>query len=238
MIGVVFAAELFRYGSLPKAIAMNESEQFNALHEFIRNAGPDGWMDYADELKEAANLLWDQADQGRMLGIASNSLQGQTHRIDKPSVSRTFILLSGLALENILKGLAVSQSPGLISSGELDGKIKTHKLTDLVDLCNGLTLSPEDLQICRIAQEAIPYWGRYPVPRSFHVIKPEQVADLDYHDRFNALYDRVHKQLYDAIKDGWDSGVGTKLESFRSSRYESEMQAEIDRINKCGNKDS
>jgi hypothetical protein len=217
---------------------MDEIDQHNALQRFVLNAGPDGWMGYAEELKEAADLLWGHAHSGRTVGLRRNDVEGETHRIDKPSVLRTYILLSGLALENILKGLAVSGDPSLINKGKLDRRIKTHHLLDLVGLCDGLSLSEAETEVCRVAQEAIPYWGRYPVPRTFKAIKPEQVADFDYHVTFNDLYERLHKATYLAIRDGWDSEVGTKLNSFRSSKYEPNMQAELDSFNKRDNKDA
>ncbi|NBB84664.1 MAG: hypothetical protein GVY12_00360 [Bacteroidetes bacterium] len=217
---------------------MDEIDEYNALQRFVLNAGPDGWMGYAEELKEAADLLWGHADSGRTVGVRGNDVEGETHRTDKSSVSRTYILLSGLALENILKGLAVSGDPSLINKGELDSRIKTHRLLRLVDLCDGLSLSESETEICRVAQEAIPYWGRYPVPRTFKAIKPEQVADFDYHETFNDLYERLHRATYLAIRDGWDSKVGTTLNSFRSSKYEPDMQAELNRYNKRGNEDA
>jgi hypothetical protein len=213
-------------------------DQFNAIQEFIQNAGPDSWMGYADELKEAADLLWNHSNSGRMIEIGGNDLQGQTSHIDKPSVSRTYILLSGLALENILKGFAVSFDPTLVNKGKLDSRLKTHRLLDIIDLCNGLTLSSDETEVCRIAEEAIPYWGRYPVPRTFASMKPEKVATFDFQATFDALYIRLHEQLYLSIRNGWDSGTGARLGELRLSQYEPEMQAEIRRLNRRGDEDS
>jgi hypothetical protein len=217
---------------------VDEVDRYNALQRYVMKAGPAGWMDYADELKDAADILWRRADFGRTIEVGGNALGGESHHIDKPSVSRTYILLSGLALENVLKGLAVSGDPSLINKGRLDPRLKTHRLLDLVGLCNGLNLSEAEAELCRVAQEAIPYWGRYPVPRTYSEIKPEQVADFDYHASFNELYERLHREIYFAIRDGWDSEVGSSLNSFSSSKYESDMQAELERVNKRGAKDS
>ena len=217
---------------------MDEVDRYNALQQFVVNADPTGWMDYAGELKEAADLLWSHADSGLTVGMGGNDVQGETHSFRKPSVSRSYILLSGLALENILKGLAVAGDPSLINKGELDRRLKTHRLLDLVNLCEGIALSESEAELCRVAQEAIPYWGRYPVPRTFKELKPEQVADFDYHRTFNKLYERLHRSTYFAVRDGWDSEVGSTLNSFRSSVYEPEMQAEFERVNSRSSKDA
>jgi hypothetical protein len=184
-------------------------------------------------LKHSADLLWFHADSERTIAVEGNALQGETKHINKASISRTYILLSGLALENILKGLAVSVDPSLVNRGKLDDRLKTHRLIDIVTLCADLiTLSAGEIEVCRLAQEAIPYWARYPSPRDYSNLKPEQIVTSEYRKTFNTLYASLHECLYFSIRDGWDSGIGSKLGGIRYSKYEPKLQADLERINR------
>jgi hypothetical protein len=202
---------------------VDEIDRHNAVQEFLRSASPDEWMGYAEELKSAAEVLWEDEPNGRLISILGRDPGDVVEKIDKAAISRTFILLAGLSIENMLKLLAIAIDPRLINTGVLDERIKNHRLTDLVRLIPGLVLDRQEAEMFRTAQEAIPYWGRYPVPRKFNELKIESVLDLQFKNTFNCIYEKLHRRLYETIREGWDSGAGYVLNHFRSSKFEAGM---------------
>jgi len=179
---------------------------------------PASWLDYAEELGEAAETLW--ANSGNVLVIEDNTqLNGLLTKKRSTAHSRSYILLASLALENVLKGLIIARNAKLISSGYLDKALQSHKLLDLVKRVDNLLLSKDERQILQVCQEAIPYWGRYPIPLKYKGLKPIEAANDKFHTSFRGLHFRLCKMLYETIKDGWDSGVGAKTLQLRNACY-------------------
>jgi hypothetical protein len=179
---------------------------------------PDSWLSYAEELEEAAEALWADKESGLNLEIETQ-LDGSLIGKKLSAHSRSYILLAGLALENILKGLIIAEDANLISSGKLDASLKRHNLLDLANRIDALELTDDEKQILQICQDAIPYWGRYPIPLEYQGLKPRQAASAKFHSEFRELHFRLCKRLYELLKDGWDSGVGAKTLQIRSIRY-------------------
>ena len=143
---------------------------------FVRDGMPGEWLWIADELQEAAEILWTRVDGG--LRVAATPVVDDEGNIRTvitkfSSVSRPCVLLAGFAIENLLKGLMVAHDPSLISSGRISSHLKSHNLLCLSTRIPQLALSEEETEFCRIAQDAIPYWGRYPIPLSSNGVLPE-----------------------------------------------------------------
>lgn len=191
---------------------------------FVRDASPDEWLSYAEELGEAAESLWLRSDDF-MTVDAELTKEGSINKLERRTGhARTYILLAGLALENCLKGIIISKDPTLVNKGQLDKSIKSHVLVTLAELCQNLILSVDDRMVLSICQDAIPYWGRYPIPLTYGGLLPKEAATDDFRKKFLDLHFRLCKTLYDAIKDGWDSGLGTQVISVQSSRYGDDIQ--------------
>ena len=193
-------------------------DQLNQKQEFVRDALPAEWLSYAEELHDAAEALW--AARGESMCLKMRTLLGGAVRVErKTGHERSYILLASLALENALKALLVSADPSLINSGALARCLRNHKLMGLADRVSGLRLSSEENRVLHICQDAIPYWGRYPVPLTYDGVHPEEAATSGFRDAFRRLHFRLCQRVYSEIKHGWDSGVGPKTLEFRSLRY-------------------
>jgi len=185
---------------------------------FVRDALPVAWLEYAEELEQASEALW--ADSGNGIVIqAETQLDGSTLSKKSSVHSRSYILLASLALENVLKGLIIANDAKLINSGRLDKSLKSHKLIDLAERVEGLVFSKNEIYILQTCQDAIPYWGRYPIPLEYKGLKPTEAASDEFRACFRQLHFRLCKWLYDLIKDGWDSGVGAGTLQVLSIRY-------------------
>jgi hypothetical protein len=203
---------------LPENATDAQIEELNSWQSFVRDAMPDSWLSYAEELEEAAEVLW--ADSGKGVLIEGNTQVDGSFVAKKFSAfSRSYILLASLALENVLKGLIIAGDATLVSTGRLDKKLQTHKLIELSRKVDGLILSEDEQHILQVCQDAIPSWGRYPVPLEYKGLKPEEAANHEFRACFRRLHFRLCRSLYELVKDGWDSGVGANTLQMRSIRY-------------------
>ena len=134
-------------------------------------------------------------------------------------ISRTYLLLAGLAIENALKGLLVAVDPSHINSGKLSKVIQSHDIPTLASKLPELKLSDAQLSLCRVLKEAIPYWGRYPIPRRHGNLTMEVPLTDVLRQDFLELFHHLGHMLYWKIRDGWDSGAGPQTIKVRSLRY-------------------
>jgi hypothetical protein len=203
-----------------------EYQRQNDVIVFVRDAMPGEWRTCANELRDSAEMVW--GDYGNLLRC---EVADQVEIVDGSPVrnvmtrkvyalSRPYILLAGFALENIMKGYLVSCSPCLITDGKLSKELQTHRLTKLAARITGLVLSDKESEFCRIAESAVPYWGRYPVPLTFNKIVPEVGIDEELRNAFLSLFGRLDEKLYFKIRDGWDSGIGAASGRIYDTKYE------------------
>lgn len=202
----------------------NERRTKNEVKRFIGDAMPNGWLDYAIELKNSAETLWNTNDNSIRLVITQEIADTPTgwRRVSRKiySISRSYILLAGFALENVVKGILVFQNPYHIMSGKLSKELKSHKVLELIQMVDGIELDETERRFCQIVQDAIPYWGRYPIPLEYNRVLPEIGINNKLRDAFLRLFTRLSKQLYFAIRDGWDSGVEVEIGSLYLDEFE------------------
>lgn len=213
------------------ALDDEEIEQLIDDHEarviFVRDAMPDAWLDQAEELMDAAEVLWEQKDQGlrvEAVGTGDNNVAEEGIRLtEEPrkisAVSRPYILLAGFALENLIKGLLVAQDPTHINRGQLSSDLKSHRLLALASKVDGLSLNERERRACRVLEDAIPYWGRYPIPLKYNKVLPEVAVDNRLRHVLVNLHFRLAKRLHWMIRDGWDSRVGARICKRRNGEY-------------------
>lgn len=183
---------------------------------------PDNWLSYAEELGDAAEVIWNCA--GEVMAVECNTkIEGNIEINKSFPHARSYILLAGFALENILKAIIITRNPNLISSGQLHNPLKSHNLLDLAKSIIDIEFTDKENQVLKICQDAIPYWGRYPIPLHFNGLQPVEAATVEFRKTFRQLHFRLCKLTYDAIKDGWDSGAGAKCHKIRSKRYGDEI---------------
>ena len=211
------------------ALNGEELEKLNAKTIFVRDAMPDAWLNYADELMESAELLWAQKDEGLRLEAESAEQESQTGITITPqprkisSISRAYILLAGFALENVIKGLLVAQNPAHINQGRLSSDLRSHDLLGLASKVEGLSFSKKEQRVCQIVKDAIPYWGRYPIPLEYNGVLPEVAIDNELRQVFLKLHFKLGKRLHRIIRDGWNSEAGPRSIKYRSVKYGDEI---------------
>lgn len=198
----------------------------NEIAIFVRDAKPNEWRSLANELRDAAEVLWQDKGNGlraeinQWTEIVDGKLVTRKETRELYSISRPFVLLAGFAIENMLKAFLVESDPSLILAGELHPTLKSHDLEQLITRLPELELSKEELEFCRIATSAIPYWGRYPIPTAFNRVVPEIGMTQEYYQVFNHLFDRLDSMLYDRIRDGWERGTDHESLPMFDARYD------------------
>ena len=184
------------------------------IREFTENASPDNWLHYGDEFRRAALTLW-KDKENLWIDFSSEEKEGK----ERPAISRSFMLVSGFSIENVLKAYLVAINPTLINTGLLGKKLHVHNLVKLSNLCIDLSFDDKEIELMEILSAAIPYWGRYPIPTHYNDIKPEKIVSEEFYDIYKAIYDKIFNAVLDKIKNGWDAGNGISFESFQYRNF-------------------
>jgi len=116
----------------------------------------------ADRLKLAADLIGN-AHQAALNSFRADSeafMNSSARGIELDSFP-VYVMLVGLAMENLAKGVLVAKNPQHFS----DGKKPTHRLTKYIKEC-GLCLSAKQVALLPEVEACVVWAGRYPVPTS------------------------------------------------------------------------
>ncbi|MBP0725946.1 hypothetical protein J5Y03_12265 [Bacillus sp. RG28] len=139
--------------------------------QFIRNASyPITWEITAMELKKSADILFKEVkiefekNLQRVSKPIDESKDEKLELDDLLSVSRSYMLLSGFAIENLLKAIAIKGNPELYVDDE-NKKLTdlNHNLNKLVDKLN-ISVNSEEKEILEKLSEYVYWAGRYPTP--------------------------------------------------------------------------
>ncbi len=76
-----------------------------------------------------------------------------------------YMLLAGLAIETLIKGIMVGQNPRLVKSQKLSRKLTHHNLLDLYRAADMRENEPTKDLLLRL-QNYVEIFGRYPVPKT------------------------------------------------------------------------
>lgn len=167
------------------------------IEKYIRKAAPEEWYDYARELKEAADTLW-KLKSKEMIYFKTEETQYL-----KPNYSRTFFFLNGVSIENLLKGILISEKPDLLKDGKISDEIsKGHKLKELALKVKSLKFDDKELRILELLSEVVPYWGKYPIPKRFQDLKQEIHIDDTWYNQLDELNKKLEFKLYDLNRKG------------------------------------
>lgn len=168
---------------------------------------PEAWRMYAIGLRRSAELIWEQWHSlFSKLGVKPTSFTSQ-EADDLILLLPSFLLLSGLSLENLLKGVLIAIEPPR-QEGRLDWEIPRGG-HDLPTLCEraGIAISTDELRMLNALTEAVLWAGRYPVPirhdnrREWPIplgmelagMTPDNLAEhfTNYKHSFDSLFSRI-----------------------------------------------
>ena len=169
---------------------------------------------YAHELADTADELY-QRQKDKWIAYVETGTDGETHRRGRPLVSRPVLLMYGLSIENLIKGLLISETPALLNGGKLDKFLLSHDLNKLADKLSTITLSKEDKLLLSQLSDAVPYYGRYPVPRRWQDIDEEKYISEKTYFQCRTLFKALEMQLYRLNIRGINAPEGVRFANLR-----------------------
>jgi len=104
-----------------------------------------------------------------------------------------FWLNAGLALENLLKGLAIQYEPILADDGKLARRLRTHNLLRLSEFAT-IRLSVSEAFYLSIATECVIWEGRYPAPTTGRKPESSVFSEGDVLT-YRGLFDSLARQI-------------------------------------------
>ena len=181
----------------------NREASQDLLVEGFKVAGqmPSLWQGEARDLICAANVLMERKEAAYRQRYMAAGSEEKESSLSHANLS-LIMMLYGLALENLVKGLLVVQGVDATSTGKLNKKLRKHNLPHLFDWAR-VAMTPEDCRLLEQLSSTIGS-GKYPVgleppgdPRS---VKSGFVypRDLEHTGR---LLQTLDKSLRDARPD-------------------------------------
>ncbi|WP_417733900.1 hypothetical protein [Roseovarius sp.] len=186
----------------------------NLEKQFIEQAAPEFWYSYAHELADTAEEIYKKS-KDRWIAYSIDHADGANETYRRPLVSRPVLLMHGLAFENLIKGLLISEEPTLLNGGKLSKHLLGHDLVKLADRLRTVQLNSEERNLLALLSDVVPYHGRYPVPRAAQDLKPERYISDGIHQACKVLFDRLELQLYRLNFEGIDAPEGVRFSNLR-----------------------
>jgi len=138
---------------------------------------PLNWGITAITLSRAADLLYSRSEAARRFQAEVFAVQpgrlvpdprplsaDEGELLKDTELERVAVMLLGMAVENMAKGILVGRTPSHVKSGELAKKMTGHDLVGLIKMCE-VDLNDTELRALRFLTEAIRWTGRYPIPK-------------------------------------------------------------------------
>ncbi|WP_341213824.1 hypothetical protein [uncultured Limimaricola sp.] len=163
--------------------------------DFVEQAAPEYWFSYAHELAETADSIFNRSKK-QFVAYLYQSADGTQRTEKRPLVSRPVLLLYGIALENMLKAILISEDTSRLEGGKLSKELLGHDLMALSKRCRTVELTESDRDILSLLSNVVPYHGRYPVPRNSEDMKPEEFINEDIFAKCADLFEHLSIELY------------------------------------------
>jgi len=187
-------------------------------YDFDTNSAPIAWLNYSEELKEIAELA---------IKYSGYSINRYPNMSSSFSLERGFFLNYGFSIETLLKGLLIAENPNFVSEGKISEKISNrHNLINLSEQVQSISFEEKEIKLFEILTDAIPYWGRYPIPKKYTQVCGKTPFSESLHNQLENLWFKIGRCLYEKIKFGWEGPSGIKTGPYISSIFESEEEFE------------
>jgi hypothetical protein len=138
---------------------------------------PSAWLSQAVGLLRAAYVVWMKFDEhfqrmfagepGPRVLAPEEIADSQTDRF-----YQVYMMLAGLAIENTIKGLLISQQSLKVQDGKLPRILRKHCLERYFQRV-GIQIDKGESRLLRVLTEAIEWKGRYSVPTGLDKLRPE-----------------------------------------------------------------
>ncbi|WP_159082956.1 hypothetical protein [Burkholderia mayonis] len=169
----------------PKGSSTAANEAFVKKQFAWAQTEPIAWAGYADSMMRSFEIIAAQAESDELADAQqwdsySRWKQANDGSPQPPlkgiiSVVPNAMMLAGMAVELLLKGIAV-QNPAIVASigagtTAIPGDLWTHRLRGIAALA-GVTLDANEDDLCKGLEVFLVWAGRYPVPKNHEAMMP------------------------------------------------------------------
>ena len=176
----------------------NEAEKY-----FAYRATPVAWYEVAKLLYENAQTLYET--RGQKIYYVDHSRKESTETY---TINRSVFLLSGFALENLLKAYIVYEFPQYIEGGNLSRPLKSHKLTNLRDKSNLIPYKNRYKWVFESFEEGINSWARYPCGVSSNSTTLEKEVTNKLWVAYQKVFELYSTKLEVLLSKKWQGPYG------------------------------
>lgn len=174
---------------------MSKDEEFQGVLYELLGRNKHEWLRTGKELIAASNILY--AGSNDALEALNVFLEkADAASTDEFIAARVFIqarMLTGMALENLIKGLIIIKYPDAVSKDK-KFDLKSHYLLQLLTTyLTEIPLNGEEKTLLIELENYIAWKGRYPIPLLAENFKPHAVFDNET-TIINGLYGKLLKQ--------------------------------------------
>lgn len=180
---------------------------------FIEKSAPEYWYSYATELFDSAESVCQNYESEFVRYFICSAKENRVY--DRPLLSRPATLLFGFAIENLLKGIIISENPYLLEKGSLDKKLISHDLLALSHQVTSLDLQPKQISILKYLSDALPYFSRYPIPLRADAVRDEDFFALDMRSEVVTIFRTLEILLYKLNYNGISAPHGVTFPKLR-----------------------
>ncbi len=106
--------------------------------EFFETDGKSlySWKRKAQSLKKAADIIWEDFIKYIRLGEGKDAKTRYRLALVNLDIAEVSLMIYGLAIENLVKGIIISENPELIKNGKIDKCLISHNLSKLLSEVN------------------------------------------------------------------------------------------------------
>ncbi|MEQ1526126.1 MAG: hypothetical protein ABL911_05205 [Gallionella sp.] len=160
-------------------------EQFDFLQ-----VNPLVWAHDADSLMRSFDIISQQSERDlherikraeeHLAGKTKNELASYEHQLYPPEIGHHAMMLGALAIEVLLKGIALSE-PSILKAVQskdkkIIGRLWTHHLKDIAEM-GGVPLSIWEIALCERLEFFLLWAGRYSTPKNHQKMIPFELPD-------------------------------------------------------------
>ena len=198
--------------------------------EFIEQAAPEYWYSYAEELAQTADEIY-KTSKGRSVGYIYLNVDGSEKIERRPYVSRPVLLLYGIAIENLIKGLLISENTSLLADGKLSKHLHGHDLKKLTNRLTTFCLTAAEAELADLLSSVVPYHGRYPVPKNSADLSPEIHVTEGIYFACVQFFERLSIHLYRLNYFGLTAPEGVLFPKLRLQTLDAKVDFNTDPYN-------
>jgi hypothetical protein len=160
----------------------------NSPEKYEQLGHPIEWVQYANELSESSEILYKERNNSILHKIDS---EGNVI-IEKSGISRSYFLLIGFSIENLMKAYLISRNPDYIKNGKIDNSISSnHNLFELSKKLKSFEFSNPEIELLKILSEGI--------PKRFENMTKEKVLNENTRNVYKGLFDRMVLDTYNYV---------------------------------------